>query len=128
MENSPRVMATLRNTAISLLRHIGVPNIQTRGELFAPTSPTGRTYSLPLKFCEIPAILFLVVNDRLTAACAPAERSWPDLLGISTKGPASENRHGLRRDFDVIMLLTVPSLRNVPLCRIIHDVGLRDDP
>jgi hypothetical protein len=28
MENGPRVMATLRNTAISLLRHIGVPNIQ----------------------------------------------------------------------------------------------------
>ena len=27
-ENGPRVMATLRNTAISLLRHVGVPNIQ----------------------------------------------------------------------------------------------------
>lgn len=27
-ENGPRVMATLRNTAISLLRYVGVPNIQ----------------------------------------------------------------------------------------------------
>ena len=27
-ENEPRVMATLRNTAISLLRHVGVSNIQ----------------------------------------------------------------------------------------------------
>ena len=27
-KNGPRVMATLRNTAISLLRHVGVPNIQ----------------------------------------------------------------------------------------------------
>ena len=27
-ENGPRVMATLRNTAISLLRHVGVPHIQ----------------------------------------------------------------------------------------------------
>ena len=55
-------------------------------------------------FCGIHAIFFPVVNDRLTAVCAPAERSWPDLLGISTKGPTSENRHGLRRDFDVTMV------------------------
>jgi hypothetical protein len=27
-QNGPRVMATLRNTAISLIRHVGVPNIQ----------------------------------------------------------------------------------------------------
>ena len=58
-------------------------------------------------------MFFPVVNDRLTAVCAPAERFCPDLNGVSTKGPTSENRRTLCRDFDVTLSVAY------------HDLGSR---